>query len=159
MEPLEFRSVTALEEVTVLTDDDSLLLINSGTAKRIKTSNVSFGGANTVYYPAADTQSADNTDSGVSVQASSGPSQIDLTDASGSAVTAQQFYDAFISGRVVIDLYGTTQSTGSLDDETVSIVEVVAITAMSGTVTAVTGVTFTTANGNFHVGGEALNPK
>lgn len=93
MEPLEFRSVTDLEEVAALADDDSLLLVSNGTAKQIKKINAKLGGGATTIF------SVDNS----SEQSVSVSLALNLLDRDGNAVTAQQVYDAFMSGRVLVN--------------------------------------------------------
>lgn len=100
MDPLEFRSVTDLEEITELSDDDSLLLVSNGTAKQIKKTNAKLGGGATTIY-SVDESSEQSVS--VSPAASAGPTHLNLLDGDGNAVTAQQVYDAFRSGRVLVN--------------------------------------------------------
>lgn len=100
MEPLEFRSVTDLEEVAALADDDSLLLVRNGTAKKIKKTNAKLGGGATTIYSA--NESSEQSVS-VSPAISAGPAHLNLLDGDGNAVTAQQVYDAFMSARVLVN--------------------------------------------------------
>lgn len=103
MDPLEFRSVTDLEEITALSDDDSLLLVSNGTAKQIKITNAKLGGGATTIY-SVDESSEQSTSGGIAVAAAAGPAHLNLLDGDGNAVTAQQVYDAFMSGRVLVVL-------------------------------------------------------
>lgn len=100
MDPLEFRSVTDLEEITELSDDDSLLLVSNGTAKQIKKTNAKLGGGATTIY-SVDESSEQSVS--VSPAISAGPAHLNLLDGDGNAVTAQQVYDAFMSGRVLVN--------------------------------------------------------
>lgn len=102
MDPLEFRSVTDLEEITELSDDDSLLLVSDGTAKQIKKTNAKLGGGATTIY-SVDESSEQSTSGGIAVAAVAGPAHLNLLDGDGNAVTAQQVYDAFMSGRVLVN--------------------------------------------------------
>lgn len=102
MDPLEFRSVTDLEEITELSDDDSLLLVSNGTAKQIKKTNAKLGGGATTIY-SVDESSEQSTSGGIAVAATAGPAHLNLLDGDGNAVTAQQVYDAFMSGRVLVN--------------------------------------------------------
>ena len=99
MDPLEFRSVTDLEEITELSDDDSLLLVSNGTAKQIKKTNAKLGGGATTIYSVDESseQSASVSPTGA------GPAHLNLLDRNGNTVTAQQVYDAFMSGRVLVN--------------------------------------------------------
>lgn len=101
MDPLEFRSVTDLEEITELSDDDSLLLVSNGTAKRIKKTNAKLGGGATTIY-SVDESSEQSASGGIAVAAVAGPTHLNLLDGDGNAVTAQQVYNAFMSGRVLV---------------------------------------------------------
>lgn len=100
MDPLEFRSVTDLEEITELSDDDSLLLVSNGTAKQIKKTNAKLGGGATTIY-SVDESSEQSVS--VSPAISVGPAHLNLLDGDGNAVTAQQVYNAFMSGRVLVN--------------------------------------------------------
>lgn len=100
MDPLEFRSVTDLEEITELSDDDSLLLVRNGTAKQIKKTNAKLGGGATTIY-SVDNSSEQSVS--VSPAISADPTYLNLLDGDGNAVTAQQVYDAFMSGRVLVN--------------------------------------------------------
>lgn len=102
MEPLEFRNVTDLEEVAALADDDSLLLVSNGTAKQIKKINAKLGGGATTIY-SVDNSSEQSASGGIPVAAVSRPTSLNLLDGDGNAVTAQQVYDAFMSGRVLVN--------------------------------------------------------
>lgn len=102
MDPLEFRSVTDLEEITELSDDDSLLLVSNGTAKQIKKTNAKLGGGATTIY-SVDESSEQSTSGGIAVAATAGPAHLNLLDGDGNAVTAQQVYNAFMSGRVLVN--------------------------------------------------------
>lgn len=103
MDPLEFRSVTDLEEITELSDDDRLLLVSNGTAKQIKKTNAKLGGGATTIY-SVDNSSEQSASGGIAVLAvSTDPIHLNLLDGDGNAVTAQQVYDAFMSGRVLVN--------------------------------------------------------
>ena len=114
MDPLEFRSVTDLEEITELVDDDSLLLVSNGTAKRIKKTNAKLGGGATTIYSVNDSS---EQSASVSPAAVAGPAHLNLLDGDGNAVTAQQVYDAFMSGRVLVKFgsYGVAEMTRITD--------------------------------------------
>lgn len=98
-EPIEFRSVTDLEELDALPDDASILVVDNGTAKQISKANAKFGGGSVTKYLLADasTQSAQGD---VAVQAVTNPTYT-ITHEDGSAVTAQEVYDAFMAGLVI----------------------------------------------------------
>lgn len=100
MDPLEFRSVTDLEEITELSDDDSLLLVSNGTAKQIKKTNAKLGGGATTIYSVDESS---EQSASVSPAISTGPAHLNLLDGDGNAVTAQQVYNAFMSGRVLVN--------------------------------------------------------
>lgn len=102
MDPLEFRSVTDLEEITELSDDDSLLLVSNGTAKQIKKTNAKLGGGATTIY-SVNGSSEQSASGGIAVAAVGGSAHLNLLDGDGNAVTAQQVYDAFMSGRVLVN--------------------------------------------------------
>lgn len=117
MEPLEFRSITDLEEVAALADDDSLLLVSNGTAKRIKKTNAKLGGGATTIY-SVDNSSEQSASGDIAVPAISlVPTHLNLLDGDGNAVTAQQVYDAFMSGRVLVNSgsNGVAEMTGIED--------------------------------------------
>lgn len=117
MEPLEFRSVTDLEEVAALADDDSLLLVSNGTAKQIKKINAKLGGGATTIY-SVDNSSEQSASGGIAVSAGAAdPTHLNLLDGDGNAVTAQQVYDAFMSGRVLVNFgsNGVTEMTSIRD--------------------------------------------
>lgn len=114
MDPLEFRSVTDLEEITELSDDDSLLLVSNGTAKQIKKTNAKLGGGATTIY-SVDESSEQSASVSPAVEA--GPAHLNLLNGDGNAVTAQQVYDAFMSGRVLVKFgsYGVAEMTRITD--------------------------------------------
>lgn len=116
MEPLEFRNVTDLEEVAALADDDSLLLVSNGTAKQIKKINAKLGGGATTIY-SVDNSSEQSASGGIAVAVELGPTHLNLLDGDGNAVTAQQVYDAFMSGRVLVNFgsNGVTEMTSIRD--------------------------------------------
>ena len=89
---VNFRSVSQLEAVTSLADDDKILVVQDGTAKAIKKSDAKFGGGGTttVY------NVVESTGSGASE-----PSYT-LQNTDGSDVTAQEVYNAFVAGRVLL---------------------------------------------------------
>lgn len=101
-EPISFRSVTDLEELDALPDDASILVLDNGTAKQISKANAKFGGGSVTKYTLveASTQAAQGD---VAVQAASTPSYT-LTHEDGSEVTAQEVYDAFMSGVVILEM-------------------------------------------------------
>lgn len=102
---VNFRSVSQLEAVTSLADDDKILVVQDGTAKAIKKSDAKFGGGGTttVYNVVSSESSTSYT----------------LQNADGSEVTAQEVYNAFVAGRVLLSQSNdesslvTTQETGS----------------------------------------------
>lgn len=100
-EPIEFRSVTDLEELDALPDDASILVVDNGTAKQISKSNAKFGGGSVTKYllATASTQSAQGD---VAVQEQITPSYT-ITHEDGSEVTAQEVYDAFMAGPVILE--------------------------------------------------------
>lgn len=106
---VNFRSVSQLEAVTSLADDDKILVVQDGTAKAIKKSDAKFGGGGTttVY------NVVESTGSGASE-----PSYT-LQNTDGSDVTAQEVYNAFVAGRVLLSQSNdesslvTTQEIGS----------------------------------------------
>lgn len=106
---VNFRSVSQLETVTSLADDDKILVVQDGTAKAIKKSDAKFGGGGTttVY------NVVESTGSGASE-----PSYT-LQNTDGSDVTAQEVYNAFVAGRVLLSQSNdesslvTTQEIGS----------------------------------------------
>lgn len=106
---VNFRSVSQLEAVTSLADDDKILVVQDGTAKAIKKSDAKFGGGGTttVY------NVVESTGSGASE-----PSYT-LQNTDGSDVTAQEVYNAFVAGRVLLSKSNdesslvATQGTGS----------------------------------------------
>lgn len=107
---VNFRSVSQLEAVTSLADDDKILVVQDGTAKAIKKSDAKFGGGGTTtVYNVVSSESAQATDS----------TSYTLQNADGSEVTAQEVYNAFVAGRVLLSQSNdesslvTTQETGS----------------------------------------------
>lgn len=106
---VNFRSVSQLEAVASLADDDKILVVQDGTAKAIKKSDAKFGGGGTttVY------NVVESTGSGASE-----PSYT-LQNTDGSDVTAQEVYNAFVAGRVLLSQSNdegslvATQGTGS----------------------------------------------
>lgn len=100
-EPISFRSITDLEEVETLDDGAYIVVIENGTAKQISKSNAKFGGGSVTKYTMteASTQSAQGD---VAVQKESSTSYT-LTNEDGSEVTAQEVYDAFMSGPVILE--------------------------------------------------------
>lgn len=128
MDPLEFRSVTDLEEITELSDDDSLLLVSNGTAKQIKKTNAKLGGGATTIY-SVDESSGQSAS--VSPAAEAGPTHLNLLDGDGNAVTAQQVYDAFMSGRVLVvfdaDAIGEMTSVRDITGTTGQVVDFIAL--------------------------------
>lgn len=105
---VNFRSVSQLEAVTSLADDDKILVVQDGTAKAIKKSDAKFGGGTTTVYNVVE-----STGSGASE-----PSYT-LQNTDGSDVTAQEVYNAFVAGRVLLSKSNdesslvATQGTGS----------------------------------------------
>lgn len=107
---VNFRSVSQLEAVTSLADDDKILVVQGGTAKAIKKSDAKFGGGGTTtVYNVVSSESAQATDS----------TSYTLQNADGSEVTAQEVYNAFVAGRVLLSQSNdenslvATQGTGS----------------------------------------------
>lgn len=128
MDPLEFRSVTDLEEITELSDDDSLLLVSNGTAKQIKKTNAKLGGGATTIY-SVDESSEQSASVSPAVEA--GPAHLNLLNGDGNAVTAQQVYDAFMSGRVLVvfgaDAIGEMTSVRDITGTTGQVVDFIAL--------------------------------
>lgn len=129
MDPLEFRSVTDLEEITELSDDDSLLLVSNGTAKQIKKTNAKLGGgATTIYSVDESSEQSASVSSAIVV---SRPTSLNLLDGDGNAVTAQQVYDAFMSGRVLVvfgaDAIGEMTSVRDITGTTGQVVAFIAL--------------------------------
>lgn len=138
MDPLEFRSVTDLEEITELSDDDSLLLVSNGTAKQIKKTNAKLGGGATTIYSVDESS---EQSASVSPAAAAGPGHLNLLDGDGNAVTAQQVYDAFMSGRVLVNFgsYG-------------GVAEMTSIVNISGTTGQVVGFVAYIGNTRYVIG-------
>ncbi len=128
MDPLEFRSVTDLEEITELSDDDSLLLVSNGTAKQIKKTNAKLGGGATTIYSVDESS---EQSASVSPAISAGPTHLNLLNGDGNAVTAQQVYDAFVSGRVLVvfgaDAIGEMTSVRDITGTTGQVVDFIAL--------------------------------
>jgi len=102
---VNFRSVSQLEAVTSLADDDKILVVQDGTAKAIKKSDAKFGGGGTTtVYNVVSSESTQSADNGlIAVQFTGGTSSTyTLQNADGSEVTAQEVYNAFVAGRVFL---------------------------------------------------------
>lgn len=104
-EPIEFRSVTDLEELDALPDDASILVVDNGTAKQISKANAKFGGGSVTKYLLAEA-STRAAQGDVAVQLA-GTISYTITHEDGSEVTAQEVYDAFMSGTVILEKQGS----------------------------------------------------
>ena len=106
---VNFRSVSQLEAVTSLADDDKILVVQDGTAKAIKKSDAKFGGGGTTtVYNVVESTGSGASEPGYTLQ-----------NTDGSDVTAQEVYNAFVAGRVLLSQSNdesslvTTQEIGS----------------------------------------------
>ncbi len=101
-EPISFRSITDLEEVETLDDGAYIVVIENGTAKQISKANAKFGGGSVTKYilTEASTQAAQGD---VAVQATITQPSYTITNEDGSEVTAQEVYDAFMAGPVILE--------------------------------------------------------
>lgn len=89
---MEFRSITDLEQLETLPDDAQILVVDNNTAKRISKANAKFGGGSVTVFKVVEES---------------------LQREDGSAVTAQEVYDALMSGLVwVITDDGTLMVMG-----------------------------------------------
>ena len=112
---IEFRDVTQLEAITQLEDGAYILVIVDGVAKMISKANANFGGGKTTTFKLV-------------INNQTNPITYTLKHTDESDATAQELYDAFVSGIVYID-----------QDSTISIVGGI---VRDGTADNVTGVKF-----------------
>lgn len=103
-EPLEFRSVTDLEELDALPDDAAILVLDGGKAKQISKENAKFGGGSVTKFFVQSSPEPTSANDGVAVLDLSSPS---VMHEDGSAVTAQEAYDAFMAGTLILESKGT----------------------------------------------------
>lgn len=90
---VNYKDITQLEELETLPDDAEILVVTDGKAKKISKGNAKFGGGSTVY----------TIDDGSDVSAAaSSPSIYPLYNMDGTQPTAQEVYDAFTGGQVII---------------------------------------------------------
>lgn len=92
---VNYKDITQLEELETLPDDAEILVVTDGKAKKISKGNAKFGGGSTVY--------TIDDGSGVSAAASS-PSIYPLYNMDGTQPTAQEVYDAFTGGQVIVEM-------------------------------------------------------
>lgn len=99
---MEFRDITNLEKLSELSDGSYILVIEDGVAKQISKKNAKFGRGVTTFYISEVVPNARGNNTPIAVQSStsSGPT---IVHEDGSEVTAQEFYDAFISGSVRVE--------------------------------------------------------
>lgn len=108
---IEFRDVTQLEAITQLEDGAYILVIVDGVAKMISKANANFGGGTTTTFK-------------VDVNHQTDPVTYTLKHTDGSNATAQELYDAFVSGIVyidqdsAIDIVGRIERYGTADNVT-----------------------------------------
>lgn len=89
---MEFRSIADLEQLETLPDDAQILVVDNNTAKRISKANAKFDGGSVTVFKVVEES---------------------LQREDGSAVTAQEVYDALMSGPVwVITDDGTLMVMG-----------------------------------------------
>ena len=113
----EFRKITEVEEVEKLTGNEKILVNDDGTLKQISKDNAKFGGGGvTVFTVSHDVEPRSMTDSPIVTQSDSGVSTYRTTATysilkeDGTETTAQEIYDAFMSGSVILK----TNSSGEL---------------------------------------------
>lgn len=83
---MEFRSITNVEEINELAGDEKILVNSGGTAKQISAANAKFGGGSvTKYY----------------ISTNSGYYYLYKDENLTQKVTAQEAYDAFMSGMLI----------------------------------------------------------
>ena len=85
----EFRKITEVEEISELTGDENILVSDHGYLKQINKKNAKLGGGVTVFTM--------NNDAALKED--------------GTETTAQEIYDAFMSGSVILKI---TNSSGEL---------------------------------------------
>lgn len=103
-EPLEFRSVTDLEELDALPDDAAILVLDGGKAKQISKENAKFGGGSVTKFFVQSSPETSSANDGVAVL---DLSSLSVMHEDGSAVTAQEAYDAFMAGTLILEAKGT----------------------------------------------------
>lgn len=114
---VNYKDITQLEELETLPDDAEILVVTDGKAKKISKGNAKFGGGSTVY--------TIDDGSGVSAAASASPAILPLYNMDGTQPTAQEVYDAFMGGQVIIvGLDGiiktdAIEATGDSEDDVV----------------------------------------
>lgn len=96
---VNYKDITQLEELETLPDDAEILVVTDGKAKKISKENAKFGGGSTVY--------TIDDGSGVSTVASSGPEILPLYNKDGTQPTAQEVYDAFMGGQVIVEMFSS----------------------------------------------------
>lgn len=95
------RDITNLEELLEVQDDDKIIVIQNGEAKLISKANAKFGGGTvTVFY-------------GETIPSS--PEPVRLVDIDGNPISAQEAYDAVMSGPVYIYCKSEEQNTEIFD--------------------------------------------
>ncbi len=98
---MEFRSITDLEQLENLPDDAQILVIDGDTAKRISKANAKFGGGSvTTFYLSQSSIVVNNADSGIAVQENIPITALYHED--GTEITAQEFYNAFAAGVLLL---------------------------------------------------------
>lgn len=96
---VNYKDITQLEELETLPDDAEILVVTDGKAKKISKGNAKFGCGSTVY--------TIDDGSGVSTVADSGPKILPLYNKDGTQPTAQEVYDAFMGGQVIVETLPT----------------------------------------------------
>ena len=92
----EFRKITEVEEISELTGDENILVSDHGCLKQINKKNAKLGGGVTVFTINRGAEPRAATDSPVSI-----------LKEDGTEVTAQEIYDAFMSGLVILKVIDT----------------------------------------------------
>lgn len=108
----EFRKITEVEEISELTGDENILISDHGCLKQINKKNAKLGGGVTVFTVNRSAEPQAVTDSPVAVQSDSGVSTQEISAYSilkedGTEVTAQEIYDAFMSGLAILKIIDT----------------------------------------------------
>lgn len=123
---VEYKEITQLEKLDALADGSYILVVEDGTAKLISKENAKFGGGGitTFYLSEPEVNSAPSGGSPVVVQSSDSNSEIAtqatastdyiITHEDGTAVTAQEAYDAYVAGGV--RLRGVRNGVESFND-------------------------------------------
>lgn len=101
----EFRKITEVEEISELTGNENILVSDHGCLKQINKKNAKLGGGVTVF--TMNLGAPQPADLGVSTAKISGYS---ILKEDGTETTAQEIYDAFMSGSVILK----TNSSGEL---------------------------------------------